>query len=49
MQPNISPNKQLFVFERMRDVDVPLVMEIENVIYPYPWSKGNFIDSIHHG
>ena len=34
---------------KMEYRDVDEVMRIENRIYPYPWSAGNFIDSLDSG
>ncbi len=33
----------------MRDIDVPAVLLVEKDSYEFPWSAGNFIDSIHAG
>lgn len=33
----------------MRDADVPAVLLVEKDSYEFPWSAGNFIDSIHAG
>ncbi|WP_425547982.1 ribosomal protein S18-alanine N-acetyltransferase [Actimicrobium antarcticum] len=33
----------------MTDTDVTDIVAIENVVYPHPWSRGNFIDSIKSG
>lgn len=29
--------------------DLPEVVAIENDVYPYPWSRGNFLDSLYSG
>jgi len=29
--------------------DIAQVMRIERSIYPYPWTEGNFTDSLNHG
>ncbi|MEW6133392.1 MAG: ribosomal protein S18-alanine N-acetyltransferase [Pseudomonadota bacterium] len=34
---------------RMRDADIPAVLRVEKDSYEFPWSAGNFIDSIHAG
>ncbi|HEY5899573.1 MAG TPA: ribosomal protein S18-alanine N-acetyltransferase [Burkholderiales bacterium] len=34
---------------RMREADLPQVMEIENAIYSHPWTLGNFTDSLRAG
>lgn len=36
-------------FSRMREEDVEEVMRIELAAYPFPWSAGNFIDSVRGG
>jgi ribosomal-protein-alanine N-acetyltransferase len=34
-------------FLRMKVGDLPDVLAIENDIYPYPWTRGNFLDSLY--
>lgn len=34
---------------RMQPSDLPEVVRIENRIYPFPWTHGNFLDSIQSG
>ncbi len=34
---------------RMRDADIPAVLLVEKDSYEFPWSAGNFLDSIHAG
>jgi ribosomal-protein-alanine N-acetyltransferase len=34
---------------RMRDADIPAVLRVEKESYEFPWSAGNFQDSIHAG
>jgi ribosomal-protein-alanine N-acetyltransferase len=36
-------------FRPMQPADLDAVMAIEPVIYPYPWSRGNFSDSLAAG
>lgn len=36
-------------FDRMTERDVAAVMEIERRIYEFPWSRGNFVDSLRAG
>jgi [ribosomal protein S18]-alanine N-acetyltransferase len=43
-QPNL-----LLRFEAMMEADVATVLSIETRTYGYPWSAGNFRDSIHAG
>lgn len=33
----------------MRETDIPAVLLVEKGSYDFPWSAGNFIDSIHAG
>ncbi len=33
----------------MRDADIPAVLLVEKDSYEFPWSAGNFVDSIHAG
>ncbi|MBI4984218.1 MAG: ribosomal protein S18-alanine N-acetyltransferase [Rhodocyclales bacterium] len=33
----------------MTAADIPAVMAIENRIYPFPWTEGNFVDSLASG
>ncbi|MEW9897841.1 ribosomal protein S18-alanine N-acetyltransferase [Chitinivorax sp. PXF-14] len=33
-------------FRRMSEDDLDRVMAIEQAIYPYPWTRGNFADSL---
>ena len=37
------------VYRPMLKADVERVIEIERKIYPFPWSPGNFTDSLHAG
>lgn len=36
-------------FGPMQVEDVDQVMAIENLVYPFPWTRGNFLDSIRSG
>ena len=36
-------------FARMQADDIDDVITIENDVYPYPWSRGNFLDSLYSG
>jgi ribosomal-protein-alanine N-acetyltransferase len=36
-------------FRPMQVVDVDAIMAIEPTIFPYPWSRGNFTDSLNSG
>ena len=46
---NARASPETLKFERMREVDVDNVMQIELAAYPFPWSAGNFNDSIRSG
>lgn len=47
-QALVYPEASLY-FERMQVTDVQEVMAIEEVIYPHPWTKANFLDSLRCG
>ncbi|HWT70724.1 MAG TPA: ribosomal protein S18-alanine N-acetyltransferase [Oxalicibacterium sp.] len=36
-------------FYRMRPSDLDEVLKLENDLYPFPWTRGNFLDSISSG
>lgn len=36
-------------FAPMQVGDLPEVMNIENSVYPHPWTRGNFLDSLYSG
>jgi ribosomal-protein-alanine N-acetyltransferase len=42
--PNDAP-----VFRRMRRDDLDRVCEIENHVYTFPWTRGNFVDALDAG
>ncbi len=44
-----SPALSSLYFMPMQVNDLPEVLEIENDIYPYPWTRGNFLDSLYSG
>ena len=46
MSAQLDPNP---IFEPMRFADVDQVLEIENDVYPYPWTRNNFNDSLAAG
>ncbi|QAU36047.1 ribosomal-protein-alanine N-acetyltransferase [Janthinobacterium sp. 17J80-10] len=33
----------------MQEGDLEQVLSIENIVYPYPWTRGNFLDSLASG
>jgi [ribosomal protein S18]-alanine N-acetyltransferase len=33
-------------YRRMTERDLDAIMAIENAVYPYPWTRGNFKDSL---
>ena len=37
------------VYRRMRPEDLDHVCEIETRVYPFPWTRGNFVDSMNAG
>jgi [ribosomal protein S18]-alanine N-acetyltransferase len=42
-----SPLPDELRFARMHVGDLGEVMAIENDVYPYPWTRGNFLDSLY--
>ena len=38
-----------FFLVRMQLDDLSEVMEIENDVYPHPWTRGNFLDALYSG
>jgi len=44
-----SPALSSLQFARMQVSDLPDVLAIENDVYPHPWSRGNFLDSLYSG
>jgi [ribosomal protein S18]-alanine N-acetyltransferase len=43
------PSDQRPSLTRMTRADIDAVMDIENDVYPFPWTAGNFIDSLDAG
>lgn len=41
--------EELPVFRPMRMQDVDAVMALEREVYPFPWTRGNFTDSLKSG
>ena len=49
-KPPPESDAQLLVsVVRMQAEDVPQVQQIENEVYPFPWTIGNFMDSLRCG
>jgi [ribosomal protein S18]-alanine N-acetyltransferase len=46
---NFRLNGEQFSIVPMTIVDVPEICSIENTIYDFPWTSGNFIDSLNSG
>lgn len=44
-----SPSPESLRFARMKVDDLPEVLTIENDVYPHPWTRGNFLDSLYNG
>lgn len=44
-----SPALSSLQFLRMQVNDLPEVIVIENDVYPHPWTRGNFLDSLYSG
>jgi ribosomal-protein-alanine N-acetyltransferase len=43
------PDIRSLRFARMQVADLPDVSAIENAVYPFPWTHGNFLDSLNSG
>lgn len=44
-----TPDPATMHFAPMKVDDLPEVLVIENDVYPYPWTRGNFLDSMYSG
>lgn len=44
-----SPTLSSLSFAPMQVQDLPDVIAIENDVYPHPWTRGNFLDSLYSG
>lgn len=44
-----SPALPSLQFAPMQVSDLPEVLTIENDVYPHPWTRGNFLDSLYSG
>lgn len=44
-----SPSLSSLRFAPMQVSDLPEVLAIENDVYPHPWTRGNFLDSMYSG
>jgi [ribosomal protein S18]-alanine N-acetyltransferase len=44
-----SPALSSLRFAPMQVGDLPEVLVIENDVYPHPWTRGNFLDSLYSG
>ena len=49
MKGQYSQLEQLYKFRPMQIDDLDAIMKIEPQIYPHPWTRGNFSDSISSG
>ena len=41
--------EQVFTFRPMNKADVDAIMPLERALYPFPWTPGNFTDSLSAG
>ncbi len=41
--------KPVIELRQMTEADLPAVLALENAIYPFPWTPGNFRDSLNAG
>ena len=46
---SLQPRPLKLYFYRMQPNDIGDVLAIENDVYPFPWTRGNFLDSINSG
>lgn len=44
-----APGLSSLRFAPMQVNDLPEVLTIENSVYPHPWTRGNFLDSLYSG
>lgn len=49
MSAVVQAQPSRFAMRPMHESDLDAVMAIEAVVYPYPWSRGNFSDSLKAG
>ena len=49
IKPQYAELNQKFKFRPMHKDDLDVIMKIEPLIYPYPWTRGNFSDSLDSG
>jgi [ribosomal protein S18]-alanine N-acetyltransferase len=47
MSAVVRPSEEQFAPMSARDLEE--VVAIENVVYPFPWTRGNFVDSLQAG
>lgn len=45
----LSDGSSEWQLSSMQDRDIDAIMEIEQVAYAYPWTRGNFLDSLQSG
>lgn len=46
MRPALLPEAERIIFRPMTEADVDAVFAAELRIYPFPWTRGNFLDSV---
>ncbi|MEO7495457.1 MAG: ribosomal protein S18-alanine N-acetyltransferase [Massilia sp.] len=46
---NAVPDRELFDYAPMTPADIDEVLQLELAVYPHPWSRGNFADSLASG
>jgi len=46
---SVMRREPVLLFSKMGVDDLDALMAIENDVYPYPWSRGNFLDSLYNG
>jgi [ribosomal protein S18]-alanine N-acetyltransferase len=48
MQDSVMPPEPVLAFGKLGIDDLDALMAIENDVYPYPWTRGNFLDSLYN-
>jgi [ribosomal protein S18]-alanine N-acetyltransferase len=49
MPKSVVPTQPRLLFGKLGVDDLDALMAIENDVYPFPWTRGNFLDSLYNG
>jgi [ribosomal protein S18]-alanine N-acetyltransferase len=49
MPKSVVPPEPRLLFGKLGVDDLDALMAIENDVYPFPWTRGNFLDSLYNG